>query len=64
MNIIRLKNTDYLCLYMYQTEYHVPLEDVTECLSAGFTFLPKLVKAENTVYKNVPSKVDSRGYVI
>lgn len=64
MNIIKLKSTDYICMYMYQTEYHVPVEDIQKCLATGFTFLPKLVKAEGTIYAKLPSKVDSNGYVI
>ena len=63
-NVIKLNTTDCVCMYMYQTEYIVTVEDIQDCLSTGFTFLPKLVKAENTIYSKIPSRVDKDGYVI
>lgn len=64
MKSIKLKSTDKVVMYMYQTEYEVPLEDIQQCLSAGFTFIPTLRKATGTVFEKLPSKVDSNDYII
>ena len=55
---------DMVILYMYQTPYEVPVKDIQKCLASGFDFRPVLRKADGTIYKNIPNKVDAKGYII